>query len=142
MPLDDHTYGLNKADTEAVIADISTQDEEYPEVRPRSLGIKIFKTPSGGITARSTDDVSSASCTEYKINSTDDLTTNTNTVDVYNPWPVDIPGSYYIVAVREILSSKWVALYPGIMDLRYSSPNLQTDDDGSWDTKHTATVCS
>lgn len=79
---------------------------------------RLFKTPVGGIAARSGTTVSSATCTEYKLVS-GTLTTNTETETVYNPWPVAIPAGYYIVAQQEQISSEWIALFPGIVDVRY-----------------------
>lgn len=106
-------------------------------------GVKIVQTPGGGIAARSGTTVGSAVCTEFKINSGTTLATNTATVTVKNLWPFVIPASMYIVAVKETISSEWIAVHPGIIDVRWDSPDLeQTLDGTNYVNIDTAEVCS
>lgn len=103
---------------------------------------RLFLTPGGGIAARSGTTVSSASCTEYKLAS-GTLTTNTNSQTVYNPWPVAIPASYYIMAQKEQLSGYWIALFPGVLNVRWVDPDLEQTLDGStYSNIDTAEACS
>lgn len=108
-----------------------------------TAGVKIVQTPGGGIAARSGTTVGSATCTEYKINSGTTLATNTSTVTVKNIWPFAIPASMYIMAVKETISSEWVAVHPGVIDVQWTSPDLEQTLDGSnYSTIDTAEVCT
>jgi len=131
---DEHTYGFNKADASSLLEGIGSRDGEYREGVVRGQGstasLKLFLTPGGGIAARSSTTVSSATCTEYKIVGTT-LTTNTNTQSVYNPWPVAIPASYYITAIKESVSGFWIAQFPGIVNVRWVDPDLEQTLDGT-----------
>lgn len=105
-------------------------------------GVKVVQTPGGGIAARSGTTVGSGTCTEFKINS-GTLTTNTNTITVKNIWPFAIPASMYIVAVKETISSEWVAVHPGVIDVQWVSPDLEQTLDGStYANIDTAEVCT
>jgi hypothetical protein len=104
-------------------------------------GVKIVQSPVGGIAARSGTTVSFGSCTEYKI-VTGTLTTNTNTINVYNLNPIAVPASYYIIAIQEVITNQWIAQVPGIINLRLSGSNLQYTLDGTnWTTWTTGTTC-
>jgi len=123
----------------------SKQTEQRDWSRPSSgsggSAAKLFMTPGGGIAARSGTTVSAATCTEYKI-VTGTLTTNTTTASVYNPWPVAIPASYPILAQKEHVSGEWVALFPGIVDVRWVDPKLeQSLDKTTYTTIDTAEAC-
>lgn len=107
-----------------------------------SSGVKIVQTPGAGIAARSGTTVSSANCTEYKLVA-GTLTTNTDTLTVHNPWPFAIPASFYILAVRESIGSDWIAIHPGVTNVRWDSPDLEQTLDGStYSIIDTAEVCS
>lgn len=102
---------------------------------------RLFMSPGGGIPARSGTAVSHASCTEYKLVA-GVLTTNSTSKDVYNPWPVDIPNSYPIVASQESLTGFWIAQFPGVIDVRWIDPDLeQTLDGTNYDNIDTAEDC-
>jgi hypothetical protein len=63
----------------------------------------IFKTPTGGIPARSGDQCGKANCTAYYIDQTGKLKTHTvanqsQLVEVYNPFSTAIVGDRYITA--------------------------------------------
>lgn len=133
MATDNHTYGFSKADAGALVQLIGNGDGEYLEGRVRGGGkasTKIVLTPGGGIAARSGTTVSSASCTEYKIVS-GTLTTNTNSLTVYNIWPFAIPASMYIKATKESISGFWLAEHPGVVDVQWDDPDLEFTRDGS-----------
>lgn len=102
---------------------------------------KIFLTPGGGIAARSGTTVSSATCTVYKfVGGT--LTTDSTTETVYNPWPVAIPAAFYMIGIKELSTNEWVAMSPGIIDVRWSDPNLeQTLDKATYATIDTLVEC-
>ena len=105
-------------------------------------GTKIVLTPGGGIAAVSGATVSNADCTEYSIVS-GTLTTNTVTVNVKNIWPFAIPGSMYIIAAQESIGLEWIAIHPGIVDVQWTSPDLEQTLDGSTYTNiDTAEVCT
>lgn len=103
---------------------------------------QLFLTPGGGIAARSGTTVSSATCTEYKlVGST--LTTNTATQTVYNPWPVAIPGTFYITATKEAITGLWIAEFPGVLNVQWATPNLrQTLDGTNYSNIDTAETCT
>ena len=102
---------------------------------------KLFKTPPGGIAARSGTTVGSASCTEWKIVGST-LTTNTETIIVKNVDAVALPGDTYLLAVKESISDFYIAQHPGIINLRLSGSNLQYTLDGTtWTTWTTGTTC-
>lgn len=135
MAKDNTTYGFNKADAEELLQVIGGTDETYIEGKIRGGGdggsssIMVL-TPGGGIAARSGTTCSSATCTEYKLVS-GTLTTNTNTIEVYNIWPVAIPESYYIMATKEKRSATWIAEFPGVIDVQWDDPDLEQTLDGS-----------
>lgn len=123
----------------------SKQTEQRDWSRPPSAGgggnAKMFLTPGGGIAARSGTTVSSATCTEYKLVS-GMLTTNTDTATVYNPWPVAIAAGYYIMAQKEQVSGEWIALFPGVINVRWADPDLeQTLDGTNYSNIDTAEAC-
>lgn len=126
-----------QAGTAGTIKLLSAPSTSAASVRPILIGgavaaqtNKLVKTPGGGIAARSGTTVASASCVEYKIVS-GTLTTNTDTLDVINPWPIAIPGDYYITAQQEALTSKWIAQFPGLLDVKWTTPDLQQSLDGT-----------
>ena len=146
MAQDESTYGFNKTDATELVQLIGGGDREYTEGKVRSSGggntspSKIVYAGSG-ITARSGTTVGSGSCTEYKLSGTT-LTTNTNAITVYNLDAIAIRSGQYLLAVREVISVKWIAQHPGIINLRLSGNNLQYTLDGStWATWTTGTTC-
>lgn len=109
--------------------------------RKRDVAGSILALTGSSIAARSGTTISSGSCTEYKIVA-GVLTTNTNSVTIHNPWPVAIPGSYYITAVKEKVTGFWIAQFPGVVDVNWNSPDLrQTLDGTNYTTIDTATAC-
>lgn len=101
----------------------------------------LVKAPGGGIAARSSTTVSSAVCTEFKIVS-GTLTTNTNTQTVYNPWPIAIPADFYFVAVKEQVTNFWIAQSPGVVDVKWTTPNLtQSLDKSAYTTVDATELC-
>lgn len=118
-----------QAGTTGTIKILSAPSTSAASIRPILIGgdggsgsnaqsSKLVKTPGGGIAARSGTSISSASCVEFKIVS-GTLTTNTDTLDVFNPWPIAIPADYYITAQQEAITGLWVAQFPGVIDVRY-----------------------
>ena len=146
MAEDTNVWGFNKNDATQLLTVIGGEDVAYRENEPiydggSNVGIKLFQTPGGGIAARSGTTVSSATCTEFKLVS-GTLTTNTMTATVYNPWPVAIPASYYITAVKESISKFWIVQFPGVIDVQWDSPDLeQTLDGTTYNNIDTAVDC-
>ncbi len=147
MAQDEHTYGFSKADASDLAQMIGNGDGEYREGGVRGGGGggsagKIFLTPGGGIAARVGTSVSSATCTMYKfVGGT--LTTDTTTAAVYNPWPVAIPAGFYLIAIKEDSTNQWVAMSPGVIDVRWVDPKLeQSLDKATYTTIDTAEDCS
>ena len=120
-------------------------NSEFDERRPgRAIASEsiLVQTPSGGIAARSGTTCTEETCTEFKLVA-GVLTSNTNTVDVYNIWPVAIPGSYYIVAKKEKRSGQWIAEFPGVLNVRWVDPKLEQTSNGStYTTIDTAVDCA
>ena len=145
-PNDNSTYGFSKRDAQALLSKIRTSAHTIPEMKPRGGGgggsAKIVQTPGGGIAARSGTTAGSATCTEFKLSGST-ITTNTDTITVYNIWPFAIPASMYILATKELLSNQWIALHPGVIDVRWDSPDLEETLDGTnYVNIDTAEVCS
>lgn len=88
-------------------------------------GSRIVQTPGGGIAAS----WGSASCAEYKLSAGSPVATGAN-LTVYNPWPFQLPASMYVVANQE-LGNAWVAVHPGVIDVRWISPNLEQSRNGT-----------
>jgi len=145
MVKENNVFAFNKPDAEGLVTLIDLKDREHIEGKVRGGGgssSKIFQTPGGGIAARSGTTAGSATCTEYKFSGST-LVTNTNTLTVYNIFPVAIPASYYVIAHREAITSQWVAVLPGIVNLRLSGNDLQYTIDGTnWTTWTTGTTCA
>ena len=97
----------------------------------------IYKTPVGGLPARASLTPGSATCTRY---SSSDLATSTGSATVKNPWLFALPADYFFLAQFD--GANYVAINPGIINLRLSGSNLQSTYDGTtWATWHTATEC-
>jgi hypothetical protein len=117
-----------------------------PKSRARVVNVggggetKIVQATSG-IAARSGTTLGSATCTEFKVE-TSTLTTNTETLTVKNLSLFAIPTNAYVLAHKESISGAWIA-QAVIVGLRYSSPNLQYTIDGTnWVTwASAATEC-
>lgn len=96
---------------------------------------------ASGIAARSGTTISSGSCVEYKVVA-GVLTSNVDTVLVYNPWPVAIPGSFFFLATKEQLTGLWMAQIPGVLNVRWDDPDLeQTLDMVNYANIDTAVTC-
>jgi len=140
--INSRTYGFAKTDAEELVQLIGGGDAEYAEMKPKGGGgaSRIVQVPSGGIAARSGTTVASASCTVFTIVGTT-LTTASTTLTVFNLSTVAIPANMYIVANK--VGNAWIA-EPGVVSLRFSSPNLQlsldTSDAANWTTWHTAGI--
>lgn len=91
----------------------------------------IVKTSGSGIGALSGDTPGSATCTGYQVGSGGDLETSGENPTVYNPWPVAIPPNYYVLAMLEKSSEKWVVVWPGLLNVRWVDPDLEQTLDGS-----------
>lgn len=103
---------------------------------------KLVTVPSGGIAAKSGSTVSSGTATEQKITGST-VGTNTSTLTLFNPWPFALPQNMLIVALKERVSSKWIALHPGVVDVQWNNPDLeQTYDGAAMLNVDTAEVCS
>lgn len=124
----------------------SKQSEQREWSRPPGGGgsstARLFMSPGGGIAARAGTTLSSATCTQQKIVS-GTLTAEATTAAVYNPWPVAIPASYPFLAQKELGSGEWIALVPGVLDVRWVDPKLeQTSDGTTYTTIDTAVDCT
>lgn len=97
----------------------SYREENWQITSFRSMaGAVLVKTPAGGLPARSGATLGSASCDVQKATG-GTLSSNAESLTVYNPWPIVIPGNYYLLAVQEALTNKWLANFPGVLDVRY-----------------------
>lgn len=143
---DESTYGFNKPDAGALLEKIELRDELTHRGRRNgrrggSGSCKLVVTPIGGIAARVSTAVSSATCNLVGITS-GTIGTTSGSITVYNPWPIAIPASYYVVAKQESETGTWLADFPGLLNVRWSSPNLeQTVDGGTYSTIDTAEEC-
>ena len=80
-------------------------------------------------------------CDEIKIDS-GTLSATSEKLDVYNPWPVALPGDYYLVAVQEQTTLQWLAQFPGVLDVRWVDPKLEQTSNGTYTTIDTAVDCT
>lgn len=140
-------YGFNEDDKNALIDLIDAPMATFAEWQPvysaggGASNAKLVLA-SGGIPARSGTTVGSESCTEYKIVG-NTLTTNTESLTVKNITLVAIPAGQYLFAVQESITNFWIAVHPGIIDLRLDGTALQYTLDGvTWETWHTGTECT
>lgn len=107
-----------------------------------SAGAKLIKTPPAGIAGRIGTAVPSAVCAEFKIVA-GELTGTGEDLDVMNPWPVDIPGDYYVTAVQEQITLQWLVQFPGLLNVRWLDPNLEKTSNGDTYTNiDTAVNCT
>lgn len=95
---DEHVYGFNKPDAEAILNGLGDRPPGPPAPPGLGPGRWICKTPSGGIAARSGSSVTSANCDVYYISS-GVLTSSGITVPVYNLSTTAIAELVYIVPV-------------------------------------------
>jgi hypothetical protein len=84
----------------------------------------LVLTPGGGIAARSGTTVASATCSKIGLTGTT-LGATSGTIEVWNPWPMGIPGSFYILAKREAETGFYFADFPGVLNVRWDSPDLE-----------------
>jgi hypothetical protein len=87
-------------------------------------------TPGSGIAARSGTTVNSATCNKVGLTGTT-LGTTSGNITVYNPWPVAIPAAYYLMAKREAETGYYFADFPGVINVRWDSPDLEQTLDGT-----------
>lgn len=102
---DDNTHVLQSCDygpIEILFAPDATGEQDCL-IRIRESTLPIFKTPSGGIPARSSTTCGSADCTPYTIDDAGELVelktgATSREIEIFNPFGSDIGGSVYITA--------------------------------------------
>lgn len=105
-------------------------------------GSRLVKTPSGGIAARSSTAVASESCVVQRIVS-GALVDESESIDVVNIWPIALPGNFYLLVMQEGANNEWIAVSPGVLDVRWADPKLeQSLDKTTYTTIDTAEDCS
>jgi hypothetical protein len=107
MPgIDNHTYGFNRDDHDALISKIEMGEVEtpYPQAGDR-VGI-IIMTPSGGIPARVGTTVGKADCEVYRITDGDELQPTGDIYSIVNMTATPVEGDAYGQAKR--ISGRWV----------------------------------
>lgn len=99
MTIDERTYGFAKTDAEELLQLIGGGDSESPEivVQARNQTVWHAYTPSGGIPARSTLTMGSASCDVYACSTAGVLSDSGRNVTVYNFASSDVAGSTHIL---------------------------------------------
>ena len=106
---DNHTYGFNRDDHDALISVIGMAETETPGRRGSGPFAIIILTPSGGIPARVGSTVGKANCTVYRITDADVLESTGSTVSVVNIAEAPVAGSVFGQAKRA--SGRWVIDY-------------------------------
>lgn len=95
-----------------------------------SSATKLIVVPTGGLPARSGTTVTPIVCNVLQIES-NLIGATGESITVYNPWPVSIPQDYYILATKENESNFWIAEFPGLLNVRWTSPYLEQTINGS-----------
>ena len=111
MTMDNRTYGFNRSDAEALILTIGGSDAEFPEIRPRGSDgrVRHAKTKSGGIAARSTLTMGSATCDLYDSSSAGVLSDSGTDVTVYNMATSAIAADTHIM-IQQNNAGLWVVV--------------------------------
>lgn len=114
MPTEDEVvYGFNREQANELVAGLGQRDFRAPlhDGLPTSAGDKVvhFVSPSGGIPARSSLTMGSASCDLYDSSSAGVLSDSGTNITVYNMATSAFAGSTHGVAMRN-RAGLWVAI--------------------------------
>jgi hypothetical protein len=109
--MDNRTYGFNRSDAEALILTIGGSDAEFPEIRPRGVDgrVRHAMTKSGGIAARSSLTMGSATCDLYDSSSSGVLSDSGTDVTVYNMATSAIAANTHIM-IQQNNAGLWVVV--------------------------------